>query len=275
MQTIEAGEQTVVGVNAFTTSETSPLTGDQGGILTVSEAVEQETIDSLKAWRSQRDPAAVARALDDLRDAAREGRNIMEPSIAAAKAGVTTGEWGETLREVFGQYRAPTGVTGFTMIIAAQEKDIATIREKVAEASRRLGEPMKMLVGKPGLDGHSNGAEQVAVRARDCGMDVVYDGIRLTPAEIVESADREKPHVIGLSILSGSHVPLVRDVMNRLRNAGLDHIPVIVGGIIPTDDVYVLKQCGVRAVYTPKDFALNTIMDDIVELVLKREPEAA
>jgi (2R)-ethylmalonyl-CoA mutase len=275
LQTIEVGEQTVVGVNAFTNSEPSPLIGDAGGILTVPEAVERETIDNLRAWRAQRDPAAVARALEDLRNAARNGHNIMEPSIAAAKAGVTTGEWGETLREVFGQYRAPTGVTGFTMIIAAQEKEIATIREKVAEASRQLGEPLKLLVGKPGLDGHSNGAEQVAVRARDCGMDVVYDGIRLTPAEIVESADREKPHVIGLSILSGSHVPLVRDVMNRLRAAGLDHIPVVVGGIIPADDVYVLKQCGVRAVYTPKDFALNAIMNDIVDMVLERQPKAA
>ncbi|WP_137391859.1 protein meaA [Rhodoligotrophos defluvii] len=275
VQSIEAGERIVVGVNALTASEPSPLAGSDGGILTVPESTEIEAIESLKAWRAKRDEAAVAAAIAALRAAAQEGRNIMEPSIAAAKAGVTTGEWGETLREVFGQYRAPTGVTGFSVIIPAQERDIARIREKVAEASRRLGEQMKLLVGKPGLDGHSNGAEQVAVRARECGMEVVYDGIRLTPAEIVDSAQRERPHVIGLSVLSGSHVPLVREVMNRLRNAGLGDVPVVVGGIIPAEDVYVLKQCGVRSVYTPKDFALNAIMDEIVELVLNRETEAA
>jgi (2R)-ethylmalonyl-CoA mutase len=206
----------------------------------------------------------VAAALRDLRAAARDGRNIMPPSIAAAKAGVTTGEWGTALREAFGQYRAPTGV-GRAVRNAAQGLD--DVRADVERVSRKLGRRLKFLVGKPGLDGHSNGAEQIAVRARDAGMDVIYEGIRLTPAEIVEAARNESVHVIGLSILSGSHVPLVRDVVARLQAAGLDDVPVVVGGIIPPDDADALKKAGVAAVYTPKDFELNRIMTDLVRVV--------
>ena len=206
-----------------------------------------------------------------LEAAAREGRNIMDPSIACARAGVTTGEWGETLRRVFGEYRAPTGVARVT---SGTDQALDAIRVRVEALSRQLGAPMKMLVGKPGLDGHSNGAEQIAVRARDCGMEVVYEGIRLTPAQIVRAALDEAVHVVGLSILSGSHVPLVQDVMARMRKDGLDDVPVIVGGIIPPEDAAALKKMGVAAVYTPKNFELNTIMREIVELV-DRLPAAA
>ncbi|QPC43078.1 protein meaA [Kaustia mangrovi] len=272
LKAIEAGEQTVVGVNAYTETEPSPLSGEEGGVLTVPEMVETEAVESLRQWRGARDGRAAAAALDALREAAQEGRNIMEPSIAAAKAGVTTGEWGATLREVFGEYRAPTGIAAVAMVTDGAER-IRELRAGVERVSEKLGERLKLLVGKPGLDGHSNGAEQIAVRAREIGMEVAYDGIRLTPEEIVAAAKREKAHVIGLSILSGSHVTLVQDVMNRLRTQGLD-IPVVVGGIIPASDVLVLKQCGVKAVYTPKDFAINAIMDDIVALA-DRECTAA
>ncbi|SDU40332.1 protein meaA [Stappia sp. ES.058] len=270
---IESGEQVVVGVNKFTESEPSPLaTGEDGGILTVSEHVEAEAIDALKAWREARDDGAVEKAVADLKQAASKGRNIMEPSIAAAKAGVTTGEWGAALREVFGEYRAPTGVG---KAARADADDLAEVRASVDAVSAKLGRRLKFLVGKPGLDGHSNGAEQIAVRARDCGMEVVYEGIRLTPSQIVNAALEEDVHVIGLSILSGSHLALVRDVMERLRSEGIDDIPLIVGGIIPDEDAAQLKAMGVAAVYTPKNFQLTDIMREVAQIVGTRAEAAA
>jgi (2R)-ethylmalonyl-CoA mutase len=264
LEAIERGEQIVVGVNKYTETEPSPLGAGDGAILTVPHEAEAEQIERLNAWRAARDPRAVAAALKDLRSAAAEGRNVMPASIAAAKAGVTTGEWGEALREAFGEYRAPTGVGR-----AARNDSggLDEVRTSVERVSRKLGRRIKLLVGKPGLDGHSNGAEQIAVRARDAGMEVVYEGIRLTPAEIVNAALEEGVHVVGLSILSGSHVPLVKDVVSRMRDAGLDDVPVIVGGIIPPDDASTLKAAGVAAVYTPKDYELNRIMADIVRIV--------
>ncbi|WP_186392410.1 MULTISPECIES: protein meaA [unclassified Pannonibacter] len=270
---IESGEQIVVGVNRWTESEPSPLAaGEDGGILTVSAHVEDEAIARIKAWRSARDGAAAEAAIAGLKAAAREGRNIMEPSIAAAKAGVTTGEWGAALREVFGEYRAPTGVGRAARDDAG---DVAAVRESVEAVSRKLGRRLKFLVGKPGLDGHSNGAEQIAVRARDCGMEVVYEGIRLTPAQIVNAALEESVHVIGLSILSGSHLALVRDVLERLRAAGIADVPVVVGGIIPDEDARTLKAMGVAAVYTPKDFQLTGIMADVVRIAGEQGERAA
>ena len=248
---IETGEQIVVGVNRWTETEASPLSAGEGAIQVVDPAVEAEQIEQLKAWRANRDAKAVDAALAELERAAKEGRNIMEPSIACAKAGVTTGEWGATLRKVFGEYRAPTGVAQ-----AAAERDGAgldEVRAEVERVSAKLGRRIKFLVGKPGLDGHSNGAEQIAVRARDCGMEVVYEGIRLTPAQIVRAAVDESVHVVGLSILSGSHVPLVAEVMERMRKEGLDDVPVVVGGIIPPEDATTLKAFGVAAVYTPEE----------------------
>jgi len=264
LEAIERGEQTVVGVNRFVETEPSPLATGDDAILTVPHEVEAQQIGRLNAWRAARDPAAVAAALGDLRAAARDGRNIMPPSIAAAKAGVTTGEWGTALREAFGQYRAPTGV-GRAARNATQGLD--DLRADVERVSRKLGRRLKFLVGKPGLDGHSNGAEQIAVRARDAGMDVVYEGIRLTPAEIVDAARDQAVHVVGLSILSGSHVPLVKDVVARMQAAGLEDVPVVVGGIIPPDDADALKEAGVAAIYTPKDFELNRIMSDLLRVV--------
>jgi (2R)-ethylmalonyl-CoA mutase len=264
LEAIERGEQIVVGVNRFIETEPSPLSTGEGSILTVPHEVEAEQIERLNAWRAARDAKAVAAALRDLRAAAADGRNVMPASIAAAKAGVTTGEWGEALREAFGEYRAPTGVGR-----AARNDSggLDAVRSSVEAVSRKLGRRIKFLVGKPGLDGHSNGAEQIAVRARDAGMEVVYEGIRLTPAEIVNAALEEGVHVVGLSILSGSHVPLVKDVVARMRAAGLDDVPVIVGGIIPPEDAAALKAAGVAAVYTPKDYELNVIMADIVRIV--------
>ncbi|MEE9588466.1 MAG: protein meaA [Hyphomicrobiaceae bacterium] len=269
---IESGEQVVVGVNRWTESEPSPLaSSNDGGILTVGETVEADQVAQLKAWRDGRDSDAVNSALAGLSLAARDGRNIMETTVACAKAGVTTGEWGAALREIFGEYRAPTGVGQ----VAGDKNDgIDHVRAAVEAVSNKLGRRIKFLVGKPGLDGHSNGAEQIAVRARDCGMEVVYEGIRLTPAQIVNTALEEGVHVVGLSILSGSHVALVREVLERMRAAGLDEIPVIAGGIIPPEDAQILKAAGVAAVYTPKDFQLNAIMGDIVKLV-GRQAEAA
>lgn len=265
LEGIEKGEQIVVGVNKWTESEPSPLaSGEDGGILTVPEHVEEEAIASLKAWRESRDAAAVETSLAALRAAAADGSNIMEPSIACAKAGVTTGEWGATLREVFGEYRAPTGVGRAARNDAG---DLDTVRASVDAVSSKLGRRLKFLVGKPGLDGHSNGAEQIAVRARDCGMEVVYEGIRLTPAQIVNAALEEGVHAVGLSILSGSHLALVRDVMERMKKAGLDDVPVVIGGIIPPEDAEALKAAGVAAVYTPKDFQLTDIMADLVRIV--------
>jgi (2R)-ethylmalonyl-CoA mutase len=266
---IEKGEMTVVGVNAFTETEPSPLTagtGGDAGFLAIDESAEAEQIKSLRAWRTQRDAKKSAAALAELERAAKEGRNIMEPSIAAAHAGVTTGEWGDVLRRTFGDWRAPTGV-GRAAAALGDAKALDAVRKRVDEVSRRLGRRLKMLVGKPGLDGHSNGAEQIAVRARDAGMDVVYDGIRLTPAQIVEAARAQGAHVVGLSILSGSHIALVRDVVARMRTAGLGDVPVVVGGIIPPDDAQALQQAGVAAVYTPKDFELNRIMADVLRIV--------
>ena len=261
---VESGAQTVVGVNRFVETEESPLSAGQDSILTVPDHVEGEQIARLKAWRAARDPKAVAAALADLARAAGAGHNIMPASIACARAGVTTGEWGAVLREGFGEYRAPTGV-GRGM--RNDSVGLDDLRADIDRVSKKLGRRMKLLVGKPGLDGHSNGAEQIAVRARDAGMEVVYDGIRLTPAEIVQAARQEDVHMVGLSILSGSHLPLVKDVVAGLRQAGLERVPVVVGGIIPREDALALKQFGVAAVYTPKDFELNRIMADIVRIV--------
>jgi (2R)-ethylmalonyl-CoA mutase len=262
---IEAGEQIVVGVNRWTESEASPLAGGETAIEAVDPRIEKEQVKQLLAWRKARDDKAVKTALAELERAAKEGRNIMEPSIACAKAGVTTGEWGGALRSVFGEYRAPTGVA--RAIPSTGQSEVEAVRAEVDRVSDKLGRRIKLLVGKPGLDGHSNGAEQIAVRARDCGMEVVYEGIRVTPAQIVRAAMDEAVHVIGLSILSGSHVPLVKDVMQRLRKEAIDDVPVVVGGIIPPDDAKTLKLFGVAAVYTPKDFHLNAIMLDMVRLV--------
>jgi (2R)-ethylmalonyl-CoA mutase len=271
---IESGEAKIVGVNAFTTTEPSPLSANEGqAILTVSDNVEYEQVERLKAWRAGRDNTAVKASLDTLSSAAQEGRNIMEPSIACAKAGVTTGEWGQVLREVFGEYRAPTGVR--LVMRSEGATNIADVRDAVKALGAKLGTPVKFLVGKPGLDGHSNGAEQIAVRAADCGFEVSYDGIRLTPEQIVQAAREQGVHVVGLSILSGSHVPLVRDVMHRMRAAGLSNVPVVAGGIIPQEDVHILKQLGVAAVYTPKDFDLNKIMADLVKLIDAKASEKA
>ena len=269
IEAIERGEQTVVGVNRFVETEASPLSAGQDLILTVADHVESEQIARLKAWRAARDDKAVKAALADLARAAGAGQNVMPASIACAKAGVTTGEWGAVLRQGFGEYRAPTGV-GRGM--RNDSTGLDDLRAAVDRVSKKLGRRMKFLVGKPGLDGHSNGAEQIAVRARDAGMEVVYQGIRLTPAEIVQAASQEDVHVVGLSILSGSHLPLVKDVVAGLRAAGLDEVPVVVGGIIPPEDAAALKQFGVAAVYTPKDFELNRIMSDLVEIVDAKAP---
>ncbi len=271
---IESGGQMVVGVNCFTETAPSPLTaGADGGFLTVEPEAERAQVEALAAWRAGRDGRAVAAALAELKAAAREDRNIMEPSIAAAHAGVTTGEWAGALREIYGEYRAPTGVGRAASDAAAA--GLAPVREAVAGVSARLGRRLKMLVGKPGLDGHSNGAEQIAVRARDAGFEVVYEGIRLTPAQIANAALEEGVHVIGLSILSGSHVALVEDVLARLQAAGLGEIPVVVGGIIPPEDAARLCRAGVARVYTPKDYDLNAIMADIVALIDGGSREAA
>jgi len=270
---IESGELTVVGVNRFQETEASPLSAGSDAIMVVDPAVEAEQIERLKAWKSSRDAKKVAKAIAEIERAAKEGLNIVEPSIAAAKAGVTTGEWGTTLRKIFGEYRAPTGVAQAAVV--REGAQLEAVRSSVDEVSDRLGRRIKFLVGKPGLDGHSNGAEQIAVRARDVGMEVVYEGIRLTPAQIVRAAVDEAVHVVGLSILSGSHVPLVKDVMERMRKEGLDDVPVIVGGIIPPEDAKALKAFGVAAVYTPKDFQLNDIMADIVQLVDQHAQQAA
>ena len=263
LEAIERGEQIVVGVNKYLENEASPLTGGVESILTVSEEAERGQIQRLQNWRAERDNNAVAAALTELKRAATTGANIMPPSIQCAKVGVTTGEWGWTLRECFGEYRAPTGVG------RAMRNDVTgldDIRADVDRVSRKLGRRLTFLVGKPGLDGHSNGAEQIAVRARDSGMQVVYEGIRLTPEEIVNAARKEKAHVIGLSVLSGSHLPLVHDVVGRMKQANLN-VPLVVGGIIPPEDAAELEKAGIAAVYTPKDFELNRIMSDVVRIV--------
>jgi (2R)-ethylmalonyl-CoA mutase len=261
---IEKNETIVVGVNKFQQGEPSPLMGEDGGIMVVDPAVEQEQIARLNAWRAERDEAAVQTALAELRETTKAGGNVMPASIKAAKAGATTGEWAAEMRAAFGEYRGPTGVARG---ISNKTEGLDDIREAVDAVSDKLGRRLKFLVGKPGLDGHSNGAEQIAFRARDCGMDIEYEGIRLTPEEIVKAAQEDDVHVVGLSILSGSHIPLVEDVMNRMRSAGLGDIPVVVGGIIPDEDAQRLLGFGVAKVYTPKDFELNRIMMDIVTLV--------
>ena len=268
---IEGKETTVVGVNRWTEAAPSPLTAGDGAIMVVDEAAERDQIERLQAWRASRDEAAVQSALSALRAACASGENVMPASIAAAKAGATTGEWGATVRAAFGQYRGPTGVS---MNPSNRTEGLDPIREAVSAVSSKLGRKLSFLVGKPGLDGHSNGAEQIAARARDCGMEIHYDGIRLTPAEIVSAAAEKQSHVVGLSILSGSHLPLIAETMERMRAAGRDHVPVVVGGIIPEDDAEKLRAMGVAAVYTPKDFELNRIMLDIVTLV-DRAPLAA
>ncbi len=260
---IESGETTVVGVNEYTEGEPSPLTSGPDAVMVADPKAEADQIGRLKNWRECRDEAAVRTALEDLRAAAASGANIMPPSIASAKAGATTGEWGETIRQVFGQYRAPTGVSRDP---SNRTEGLDEIRAAVDAVSDRLGRRLKFLVGKPGLDGHSNGAEQIAARARDCGMEISYEGIRLKPSEIVAACQAETPHVLGLSILSGSHLPLIEDLMSRMQAAGLSHIAVIAGGIIPDDDAARLRALGVARVYTPKDFELTQIMFDIVAL---------
>ncbi len=264
VEAIERGEQIVVGVNRFVETEASPLADAAEAVVTVSPEAEAGQIERLAAWRDARDAKAVAAALEALRKAAKTGGNIMPPSIACAKAGVTTGEWGFALRAAFGEYRAPTGV-GTAMRNDAEGLD--DIRAEVDRVSKKLGRRLKFLVGKPGLDGHSNGAEQIAARARDAGMEVVYDGIRLTAEAIVAAAAEKRVHVVGLSILSGSHMSLAQDVVARMKEAGLDDVPVVVGGIIPPQDASVLKNAGVAEVYTPKDFELNRIMSDLVRIV--------
>ena len=260
---IESRETVVVGVNRWTEAAPSPLTAGDGSIMQADPRAEADQIARLTAWRAARDAAAVARALDALRQAAATGANVMPASIAAARAGVTTGEWGAVVRQAFGEYRAPTGVSRSP---SNRTEGLEPIREAVDLVSARLGRRLKFLVGKPGLDGHSNGAEQIAARARDCGMDIRYEGIRLTPSEIVAAAADEEAHVVGLSILSGSHMPLIVEVLDRMRAAGLGDVPLVVGGIIPEDDAARLRTLGVAAVYTPKDFELNRIMMDIVGL---------
>jgi (2R)-ethylmalonyl-CoA mutase len=272
LSAIEAGEQTVIGVNAFTEAEPSPLSTGAGAILTVDASVERGQIERLKAWRAGRDGAAVQKALAELASAAREDRNIMPASIVCARSGVTTGEWTDALRAVFGEYRAPTGVA---RAAGVSDGRLDAARREVETVSRRLGRRIKILVGKPGLDGHSNGAEQIAVRARDCGMEVVYEGIRLTPERIVNAALEESVHVVGLSILSGGHVSLVAEVLAGLRQAGIGDVPVVVGGIIPPADAEALIKTGVARVYTPKDFDLTQIMRDIVAVVDRAWQEAA
>ncbi|MCF1709179.1 protein meaA [Tabrizicola sp. J26] len=261
---IEAKETVVVGVNRWTEAAPSPLTAGDGAIMVVDEAAERDQLDRLTSWRAARDESKVKAALEAVRQAAASGANIMPPSIAAAKAGATTGEWGDVVRKAFGQYRGPTGVSKNP---SNRTEGLDPIREAVDAVSAKLGRKLKFLVGKPGLDGHSNGAEQIAARARDCGMDIHYEGIRLTPAEIVSAAADQQAHVVGLSILSGSHLPLIAEVMDRMRASGLSDVPVVVGGIIPEEDAAQLRAMGVAAVYTPKDFELNRIMLDIVALV--------
>jgi len=270
---IEAGEQIVVGVNKFVEAEPSPLATGEGSIMTVDPRGEAMQIEGLNQWRASRDDAKAKAALADVIAAAKDGRNIMGPSIAAAHAGVTTGEWAGALREIFGEYRAPTGVG--QAVVHSDISGLKAVRSRVQMLTDTLGRRIKILVGKPGLDGHSNGAEQIALRARDAGMEVVYEGIRLTPDQIVSAALDEGVHVVGLSILSGSHVPLVTEVMRQMREAELYDVPVVVGGIIPPEDAETLRSVGVARVYTPKDFDITQIIGDIVDIVEASTKQAA
>ena len=268
LQNIESKQTTVVGVNKYINTEESPLVSGDGGIMVVDPLVEKDQIDRLNKWRASRNQTTVENALNNLRKAALAGKNIMPASIEAAKAGATTGEWAQEMRNIYGEYRGPTGVAAG---ISNQTEGLDEIRSAVDAVSDKLGERLKFLIGKPGLDGHSNGAEQIASRARDCGMKIEYEGIRLTPQELVDTVKTSKAHVIGLSILSGSHIPLVQDMMTLLAEEGLMNIPVVVGGIIPEEDKSKLLQMGISKVYTPKDFEMNAIMMDIVNLAEPRE----
>ncbi|MBI1250460.1 MAG: protein meaA [Alphaproteobacteria bacterium] len=262
---IERGDLKVVGVNAFTSTEPSPLSAGEDAIQTVDLSVEHDQIARLKAWRAQRDNRAAEAAIAALRAAAQQDQNIMPASIACAKAGVTTGEWGHALRDIYGEYRPPTGVA--LVVNIEDDESVEAVKAEVERVSQKLGRRLTYLVGKPGLDGHSNGAEQIATRARAVGMEAIYEGIRLTPAQIVAAAKEKKPHVVGLSILSGSHLDLVQDIVGLMRAEGLSDIPLVVGGIIPPADAMALKQMGVARVYTPKDFKITQIMADVVKLV--------
>jgi (2R)-ethylmalonyl-CoA mutase len=264
VEAIERGEDIRVGVNAYTETEVSPLTAGEGNFVVVDQSAEDGQIARLATWRAQRDAGAVAKALAELESAAKGDANLMPPSIACAKAGVTTGEWAMRLRKVFGEYRAPTGVSASGP--ARNDERIGALREEVDAVSSKLGRRLTFLVAKPGLDGHSNGAEQIAIRARDAGMSVIYDGIRFSPDEIVAQARAAKPHLIGLSILSGSHVPLAREVVAKLKTAGLSDVKVVAGGIIPPQDETALREAGIAAVYSPKDYDLNQIMRGIISL---------
>ena len=268
---IEAGDETVVGLNKFTTTEENPLLADlDSAIMVVDPGVEARAIDAIKKWRSERDNESAALAIKQLQDAAKTDDNLVAASLTCARAGVTTGEWAQALREVFGEYRAPTGVSGVVGVTEAGA-ELAAVRKAVRETGEELGGRVRLLVGKPGLDGHSNGAEQIAVRARDCGFEVVYQGIRLTPSQIVTAAIEEDVHCVGLSILSGSHMELVPDVVKGLREAGLDDVPVVVGGIIPESDAAWLKSHGVAAVFTPKDYDATEIMAKMLDEIRKAQ----
>jgi (2R)-ethylmalonyl-CoA mutase len=263
---IESGEEIVVGVNKYTETEPNPLQGaDDGGIVTVDPAVEEAARTAVGQWRAARDASAVQAALAALREAAKTEANLMPVSLDCARARVTVGEWADVLREVFGEYRPPTGVAAASG--GGHESSLDNVRARVRSLGRSLGRPVKFLVGKPGLDGHSNGAEQIAVRARDAGFEVVYSGIRLTPAQIVNAAVEEDVDVVGLSVLSGSHLSVVPDVVDGLRAAGLDDVPVVVGGIIPDADAATLRQRGVARVFTPKDFEITAVLGDIVDAI--------
>ncbi|MYH59205.1 MAG: protein meaA, partial [Boseongicola sp. SB0675_bin_26] len=268
---VESGETVVVGVNRYEEGEESPLPSGAEAITVIDQSAEAEQTARLEAWRRDRDDAAVTEALEELGAACGSDRNVMPASIKAAKAGATTGEWGDVVRAAFGQYRAPTGVTTSP---SNRTEGLDDIRQAVDAVSTRLGERLKFLVGKPGLDGHSNGAEQISVRARDVGMNITYEGIRLTPSEIVAAARESGAHVIGLSILSGSHLQLIRETLVELRCAGLGDVPVVVGGIIPDGDAARLRAMGVAQVYTPRDFELNRIMLDIVQLADRQQVAA-
>jgi len=266
-QAIERGELKVVGVNCYEDAEHSPLAAGESSVQKVDFAVEAQQIERLKAWRQARDKARVSAALAHLRTAAQEARNIMPASLECASAGATTGEWAGVLREILGEYRAPTGVA---LVIESAGQDVEAVKADVAALSQKLGRQLTFLVGKPGLDGHSNGAEQIAARARAVGMNVIYEGIRLTPADIVKAAKEHKAHAVGLSILSGSHVDLVQETVKLMRAEGLEGVPLVVGGIIPPADALALRQMGVAAIYTPKDYKITNIMGDVVRLVAAR-----
>ncbi|KJS27695.1 MAG: protein meaA [Hyphomonadaceae bacterium BRH_c29] len=267
VKAIESGDLTVVGVNRYTETAESPLGVGDGSIQTVDPAEEMMQVRELTMWKATRDVGPVNAALESLKAAAKDGTNIMEPSIACAKAGVTTGEWGEAMREVFGEYRGPTGVA--IVVNSDGGADIEAVRKEVDRVSDALGRRLTYVLGKPGLDGHSNGAEQIAARGREVGMDVVYEGIRFAPNEIAAQAKAADAHVVGLSILSGSHLDLVRETLAELRKVGLDHVPVVVGGIIPPEDAQALRQMGIARIYTPKDFKITGIMSDVVGIVEK------